>query len=227
MLSLVVVLYFIVMLTIGMVLARRVKKASDFLVAGRKLGLALTTASLAAVQIGAGVILGGAEMGADKGLWPGVWYGFGCGGGLILAGIFAAGKLRTRTGFVPLDFFGDRYGEMRAVRLWAWASNIPSLLGIFVAQLMAAGSVLSILGLSYAKAVIIVGLVVMFYCVMAGMWGVVAADSVQVGIVTIGIPLVVILALMKVGGLHAAVQFASTPFIPAGMGSKAVFLIVP
>ena len=227
MLSLVVVLYFMVMLTIGIVLARRVKKASDFLVAGRKLGLALTTASLAAVQIGAGVILGGAEMGADKGLWPGVWYGFGCGGGLILAGIFAAGKLRTQTGFVPLDFFGDRYGEMRAVRLWAWLSNIPSLLGIFVAQLMAAGSVLSIFGLSYTKAVIIVGLVVMFYCVLAGMWGVVAADSVQVSIVTIGIPLVVIIALMKMGGLPAAMKLASTPLIPAGMGSKAVFLIVP
>jgi solute:Na+ symporter, SSS family len=227
MLVAVVALYFLAVLTVGIVLARRVKKASDFLVAGRKLGLLLTTASLAAVQIGAGVILGGAEMGAEKGLWPGMWYGIGCGGGLVLAGVFVAGKLRTRSGFVPLDFFADRYGEMRWVRIWAWLSNIPSLLGILVAQLMAAGSVLSSFGLDYAWAVIIVGLVVMFYCILAGMWGVVAADSIQVSIVVIGIPLIAALALSKIGGLAGAAQFVATPFIPTGLGSKAIFLIAP
>lgn len=116
-------------------------KNERIIIAGRNVNLVLTTATLAAMQIGAGVIQGGSEQGAQSGIWPGMWYGIGCGGGLVLAGLLAASKLRTRGGFVPLDFFGVRYGERRWVRVWAWLSNIPGLQGIFVAQIMAAGSV--------------------------------------------------------------------------------------
>ncbi len=57
----IVIAYLAVMVAIGFAVAGRVKSTSDFLLAGRKLGLILTTATLAAVQLGAGVILGGAE----------------------------------------------------------------------------------------------------------------------------------------------------------------------
>ena len=140
-LALVVITYLLVVIGLGVSMSRRVRLASDFLVAGRKLGLGLTTATLAAVQLGAGVILGGAAMAAEFGIWPGVWYGLGCGGGLILAGFLVASRMRREGGYVPLDFFSKRYGERRWVRVWGWMSNIPSLLGIFVAQLMAAGSI--------------------------------------------------------------------------------------
>jgi len=50
----VVFLYFVATIAIGLYLSKRVKKASDFLVAGRQLGLPLTTATLAAIQLGAG-----------------------------------------------------------------------------------------------------------------------------------------------------------------------------
>jgi SSS family solute:Na+ symporter len=80
----VVALYMLGTLVAGALLSSRIKRVSDYLVAGRNLGLALTTASLAAVQIGAGVVLGGAEVGAASGIWPGMWYGLGCGLGLSL-----------------------------------------------------------------------------------------------------------------------------------------------
>ena len=56
MLTVVVIFYLGLSLLVGAFLSRRVKKASDFLIAGRKLGLLLTTATLSAVQIGAGVM---------------------------------------------------------------------------------------------------------------------------------------------------------------------------
>jgi Na+/proline symporter len=64
----VVFLYFVIAIAVGVYLSKRVKKASDFLVAGRQLGLPLTTATLAAIQLGAGVILGGSELGAGSGV---------------------------------------------------------------------------------------------------------------------------------------------------------------
>lgn len=227
MLLAVVVLYLLVTLVVGAVLSTRIKRASDYLVAGRNLGLSLTTASLAAVQIGAGVVLGGAETGASSGVWPGMWYGIGCGAGLILAGFLAAEKLRNLGGIVPIDFFGKRYGESRAVRTWAWLSNIPSLLGIFAAQMMAAGSVLAGLGfIDFRTAVLVIGAVIFVSNVMSGMWGVVAADFVQVTIIVIGVPLTAVAAVNHVdaGGLA---QVMAMPFVPSGMGTRAIFLITP
>lgn len=225
----VVILYLVATVGISFYLSRRVKSASDFLIAGRNLGLPLTTATLASIQLGAGVILGGAELGAESGLWPGTWYGIGCGGGLILAGLLVASKLRRRGGFVPLDFFGDRYGERRWVRIWGWLSNIPSLLGIFIAQIMAAGSVFTVFGFTYIQGVIISGVVIMLYSFMGGMLGVAVINFVQLGFIVLGIPLVTIMALSKLGdaGTVTAGSILSSPFIPAGMFSRAIFIIVP
>ena len=229
MLIAVVILYLATTLGISFYMSRRVKSASDFLLAGRSLGLPLTTATLAAVQLGAGVTLGGAELGAESGLWPGTWYGIGCGGGLILAGLFVASKMRRQRGFVPLDFFGNRYGERRWIRIWGWLSNIPSLLGIFIAQIMAAGSVFTVFGFSYTKGVIISGVVIMLYSFMGGMLGVAVINFVQLGFIVLGIPLVMIMALSKLGdvGTVTAGNIISSPFIPSGMFSRAVFIIVP
>ncbi|MFC1790997.1 sodium:solute symporter [Gemmatimonadota bacterium] len=226
-LALVVIAYLSALIALGVFMSRRVALASDFLVAGRKLGLALTTATLAAVQLGAGVILGGSAMAAEFGVWPGVWYGVGCGGGLILAGLLVASKMRSQGGYVPLDFFGSRYGERKWVRVWGWMSNIPSLLGIFVAQLMAAGSIMTIFGFGYTQGIVIVAVAIMLYSAMGGMWGVVTVDFVQLGTILLGIPLVAVVALLHLGDPGALGGILSTPFIPAGMGSRAIFLIVP
>lgn len=227
MLIAVVAVYLLGTLIVGAALSTRIKRASDYLLAGRNLGLALTTASLAAVQIGAGVVLGGAETGAASGLWPGVWYGIGCGMGLVLAGLVAAERLRTMGGMVPIDFFAQRYGERRSLRLWAWMSNIPSLLGIFAAQMMAAGSILARLtGTSFESAVVLIGAVILLSNVMSGMWGVVAVDFFQVSIIMIGIPLTAFAAMSQVDAGAVTAAFTS-PFIPDGMASRAVFLITP
>ncbi|MFC1554924.1 sodium:solute symporter family protein, partial [candidate division KSB1 bacterium] len=212
---------------IGAVLSQRVKAASDFLIAGRKLGLLLTMVSLAAVQLGAGVILGGSELGAENGIWPGMWYGIGCGGGLILAGLLVAGKMRSHGGYVPLDFFAKRYGDKKWVRIWGWLSNIPSLLGIFIAQIMAAGSIFSVFGFSYTQGVLIVGFVIMLYSVMGGMWGVVITDLIQLAIIVIGIPMVAVISFVQIGNQGSISSIFMTDFIPPGMLSKAVFIIVP
>ena len=218
-------LYLLITLVVGALLSSRIKTASDYLIAGRHLGLPLTTASLAAVQIGAGVVLGGAETGAASGVWPGMWYGLGCGAGLVLAGLVAAKRLRESGGFVPIDFFAQRYGERRWVRVWAWISNIPSLLGIFAAQLMACGAILSGLGIPFSYAVIGIGAVILVSNAMSGMWGVVVVDFIQVSIILVGIPIAAIAAARGNGVVVA--DLLATPFVPSGMGRRAVFLITP
>ena len=105
------VVYFAVMVLIGVIAAKRNKKTSDFLVAGRGLNVPMTAVTLAAVQIGVGIVLSSATNGYNGGVWPGVYYAIGCGGGLIVAGLLAVKKLREQEGYVPLDYFAERYGE--------------------------------------------------------------------------------------------------------------------
>jgi SSS family solute:Na+ symporter len=220
--------YFAVMILVGLLVMSRNRKASDFLVAGRKLNLLFTVATLSAVQIGAGIILGGSSTGASMGVWPGMWYSLGCGGGLILAGILVAGKLRQKENFVPLDFFEKRYGSNKWIRLWAWISNVPSLLGIFIAQLLACGSILTGFGIPFYKGVIICAMVILIYSTLGGLWGIVLTDVIQTTIILISIPVISIvsLALLKTNNISPAAIFA-TPFIPPGTITKFIYLVIP
>ena len=62
--AIVAIIYLGSLLGIGFWAQKRASKASDFLVAGRKLGTLLCACTIAAVQIGAGVVVGGATNGA-------------------------------------------------------------------------------------------------------------------------------------------------------------------
>ncbi|HIY20047.1 MAG TPA: sodium:solute symporter family protein, partial [Candidatus Blautia avistercoris] len=184
--------------------------------------------TLAAVQIGVGIVLSGATNGYNGGVWYGIYYSIGCGGGLILAGLLTTKKLRAQEGYVPLDFFAQRYGESRGVRFWAWLSNVPSLLGIFIAQLLACGSILAGFGVPYRLAVVITAVVILIYCTIGGMWGVVLTDVIQTGIIMIGIPILAIATLIQY--VHAGGSIAdiyATPFIPKGRFTEFIYLVLP
>ena len=186
----VVVVYLLGTLVAGALLSTRIKRVSDYLVAGRSLGLALSTASLAAVQIGAGVVLGGAETGASSGLWPGVWYGLGCGGGLILGGLFAAEKMRSRR----------RHRADRLLRRPLRRTSRRADLGVALehseparhlrrpAHGRRARCCRRRSASSFQTAVLLVAGVIFVSNVLSGMWGVVFADFFQVSIIMIGVP---------------------------------------
>ncbi len=222
------VVYFLVMIGTGIYASRKNKKASDFLVAGRRLNTPMTAITLAAVQIGVGIVLSSATNGYNDGVWPGIYYSIGCGGGLILAGLLTARKLRQEEGYVPLDFFAKRYGDSKGIRFWAWISNVPSLLGIFIAQLLACGGILSGFGIPFEAGVVITAVVILIYCTVGGMWGVVLTDVIQTGIIIIGIPILAVATLIQythAGGSIGAIY--ATPFIPHGMGTKFIYLVLP
>lgn len=222
------IIYFVAMVLIGVIAARRNKATSDYLVAGRKLNVTMTAITLAAVQIGVGIVLSSATNGYNDGVWPGMYYAFGCGGGLIIAGLVTTKKLREQEGYVPLDYFAQRYGESRGIRLWAWISNVPSLLGIFIAQLLAAGGILSGFGLSFRTGVVLTAVVILIYCTIGGMWGVVLTDVVQTAIIAVGVPILAVAILIKYTGAGGDIgAIFSTPFIPQGMGTRFVYLVLP
>jgi SSS family solute:Na+ symporter len=83
-------LYFLVLIIAGVYVSAKNKKTSDFLLAGRKLNLPFSIATLSAVQIGAGIILGGSANGAQMGVW--MWYALSCISGLIQLALIPEGR---------------------------------------------------------------------------------------------------------------------------------------
>ena len=209
--AIIAVVYLGALLGVGFWAQKRAKKASDFLVAGRKLGTLMCACTIAAVQIGAGVVVGGATNGATyTGVWPGMYYSLGC----ILAGIFIAPRMRDVQAVVPMDYFEARFGSYKIMRFWAWLSNVPSLLGIFVAQLLACGSILQAFGIPFWIGV---------------MWSVVVGDTINIAVIMIGIPVAAIVALTKLGatGVNPISTVFLTPIIPQGLLSKCIYAVAP
>lgn len=218
------------LLLVGTWAQKRAKKASDFLVAGRKLGTLMCACTIAAVQIGAGVVVGGAGNGAAyNSVWGGMYYSLGCGLGCILAGIFIAPRMRDVEAVVPMDYFEARYGSYKGMRFWAWLSNVPSLLGIFVAQLLACGSILSAFGIPYWVGIVVCALIILVYASMGGMWSVVIGDTINIAVIMIGIPVAAIFALTQLSktGVNIMSDVFLTPIIPDGLFSKFIYGVTP
>ena len=221
--------YLCVLLGIGFWAKGRATKASDFLVAGGKVGLLMSSCTIAAVQIGSGVVVGGASSGASLGLWPGMYYSMSCGIGCIIAGVFFAGRMRAANCQVPLDFFELRFGQHKSVRLLAWATNVPNLLGIFMVQLLACGGILAAFGIPFWVGVVACAGVILVYSSMGGMWSVIVGDLIQLCILAVGIPVGAIFALKAMTartGITAGSVFGS-PFIPHGMVGTFVYYVLP
>ena len=170
--------------------SRRIHDFSDYLVAGRNLGVPLASLSLLATWFGAGTLLASAEEVRTAGLSAAALEPIGPGICLLLVGLFYAAPLR-RAGLLTLgDFFARRFG--RRAEIACAAVMVPSFFGWIAAQF----SVLAVLlgelfGIPFGAGLALVAAVAVGYTLIGGMWSVTLTDAVQ--------GVIVVLALLALG----------------------------
>ncbi|MEE8526166.1 MAG: sodium:solute symporter family protein [Thermoanaerobaculia bacterium] len=200
---LIVGIYFAVLLGIGWWSYRtRISGMTDFLLAGRKLGLVLCSAAMAATHFGGGALMGGAAWGFEHGL-SGAWYGISTGLGLVLLAWFTAGKFRALALYTVPDFLARRYGG-NTVRVIGALLSLVALTGILAAQVNAARGAFAILGVEGPEAAVLATLVFVAYTAIGGLWAATISDLVQIVIAGVGIVIaaaVVWSHASKLGGL--------------------------
>ncbi|MDI6638093.1 MAG: sodium:solute symporter family protein [Bacillota bacterium] len=225
-LQVIMVIYMAAMLMVGLVVSRYVRNVTDFLLAGRRLGFFLATATLAATHLGGGFILGSGEYGYKYGL-GGIWYGAACGLGLIILGLFLAKKLRALALYTAPDYLEMRYGG-KTVRVLAALLSLIALVGILAAQVKAAEGVMVTLGFNPVGGAVAATVIFIIYTAMAGLWGVTITDFIQVIIAGLGVLVAALLALSATGGLAAiASAKAGTNFMSVGsIGVGSILWIV-
>jgi SSS family solute:Na+ symporter len=192
-------IYFLLVFGVGVYASRFIGNTTDFLLAGRRLGLALATATLCATHFGGGFVLGSGEWGFDYGM-TGIAYAAGVGLSLVALGLVAARRMRTLALFTVPDYLAHRY-RSQTVRVLGTLLSLVAIIGIIGAQVWAAQGALSIIGLDPTRAAVAATVLFIVYTALSGLWGVTLTDAVQLAIIFIGVPVAAVLAVGEAGGL--------------------------
>ena len=105
-----IAVYLLVQLAVGVAVSRRIATESDYLIAGRRLGVGLAAFSIFATWFGAETVVGAAGAIYSDGLSGGSADPFGYGLCLIVLGIAIAAPLWRRRYTTFGDLFRDRFG---------------------------------------------------------------------------------------------------------------------
>ncbi|MBP6613850.1 sodium:solute symporter family protein [Aquabacterium sp.] len=204
-----VILYLLVTIGIGLLAARRVHGAKDYLVAGRSLPLYMNVATVFATWFGAEMVLSVSATFASGGLNAIPGDPFGATVCLVLAALLFS-KLFYRLNLLTIgDFYKVRYGK--SVEVLTSVAIVVSYLGWTSAQLTALGLVIHVLSggaMTLNHAIIIGAAIVLVYTVFGGMWSVAFTDLFQTVIIVIGLSLVAWLVGGQAGGFEKVIAEA-------------------
>jgi len=195
----IIVVYLVAMLAFGFWGKTRTKDSADFLVAGRRLGPALYTGTMAAVVLGGASTVGGVGLGYKWGL-SGMWLVVSIAVGLLALSLFFAGRIQRLRVYTVAQMLSLRYGVDATSASGVVMAAYTLMLS--VTSTIAYATVFNVLfGTDRTVSVIIGGAVVMLYSAIGGMWSITLTDMVQFILKTIGIfALLLPFTLSKAGG---------------------------
>ncbi|APS21496.1 MULTISPECIES: sodium:solute symporter [Streptomyces] len=222
----VIVVYLAGMLAMGWWGMRRAKSKSEFLVAGRRLGPAMYSGTMAAIVLGGASTIGGVGLGYQYGL-SGAWMVFTIGLGLLALSVFFSARiarLKVYTVSEMLDLrYGGRAGIISGVVMWAYT------LMLAVTSTIAYATIFDVLfDVNRTVAIVLGGTIVVAYSTLGGMWSITLTDMVQFVVKTIGLLLLLLpIAVVKAGGFsEMKAQLPTEYFDPLGIGGETIFTYV-
>ncbi|MEU0943875.1 sodium:solute symporter [Streptomyces canus] len=222
----VIVVYLVGMLAMGWWGMRRARSKSEFLVAGRRLGPAMYSGTMAAIVLGGASTIGGVGLGYRYGL-SGAWMVFTIGLGLLALSVFFSARiarLKVYTVSEMLDLrYGGRAGVISGVVMWAYT------LMLAVTSTIAYATIFDVLfDMNRTLAIVLGGSIVVAYSTLGGMWSITLTDMVQFVVKTIGVLLLLLpIAVVKAGGFgEMRAKLPTTYFDPLGIGGETIFTYV-
>jgi SSS family solute:Na+ symporter len=207
----IIVVYLLAMLAFGFWGKTRTKDSADFLVAGRRLGPALYTGTMAAVVLGGASTVGGVGLGYKWGI-SGMWLVVAIAVGLLALSLFFAGRIQRLKVYTVAQMLRLRYGVDATSSSGIVMAAYTLMLS--VTSTIAYATVFNVLfGTNRTVSVIIGGAIVMLYSSIGGMWSITLTDMVQFILKTIGIFFLLLpFTWNKAGGLDGIRERAADSF---------------
>jgi SSS family solute:Na+ symporter len=196
----IVVAYSLAMIGIGLGVSKKARTQNGFFVAQRQANVPLITGSFIATAVGGSVTVGMAGLGFGQGL-TGVWWLLVGSIGLVFLGAFFAKKVRGAALYTLPELVEKQFD--RRVGLAASILIVIAWVGVVAGQIVAAGKILSILGIgSGVFWMVIFTVVFVAYTVIGGQLSVIRTDLFQAIIICLGIFVTLGLFLPQAGGLE-------------------------
>lgn len=203
-----VLIYMLMMIPIGIYASRRVKSSQDFALAGRHLPFSMALATVFATWFGSETFLGAGSRMAEGGFLSVIEDPFGAGLCLILIGLFFAKRLYAKHNLTIGDYFHERYNKTVATLLSM--AIILTYFGWVAAQFVALGIIINmLLGIPAITGMLLAAVIVVTYTYIGGMWSVSITDTVQMGVIIVGLFVILGEVLWQFGGIGTV--FANTP----------------
>ena len=201
----IVLAYLVGMLLVGFIVGKlKIKNSSDYMVAGRRMGLFMVAFSLSANNVGGGSTTGLAAKAFGSWGMSAVWYVLAASIAMIPLAFFAPKIRKTMAVTIP-EVVQRRFGKTAST--FSAVLNILALFCLTSSQIAASGSVVSTLtGIPLNVCLLIAGLVVVLYTTLGGMIADQISDLVQFIIIFVGLAIATPFVLNGAGGWNAIAE---------------------
>lgn len=208
-------LYFIVVVIIGFVYAKRSNASTEnYFLGGRKLGPWLTALSAEASDMSGWLLMGLPGVAYFTGASDAMWTAIGLAIGTYLNWKFVAKRLRkysqvANNSITLPDFFSNRFHDKKNILMTIAALIILLFFSIYVGScFVTCGKLFATLfGLDYATMMVLGALIVFLYTFVGGYLSVCATDLVQGTLMVSALVIVFVGSVASAGGIDNTVAF--------------------
>lgn len=208
-------LYFIVVVIIGFVYAKKSNQSSDnYFLGGRGLGPWVTAFSAEASDMSGWLLMGLPGVAYFTGASDAIWTALGLAIGTYLNWLFVAKRLRKYSqvagnSITLPDFFSNRFHDKKNVLMTIAALIILVFFSIYVGScFVTCGKLFStIFGLDYATMMVLGALVVFLYTFVGGYLSVCTTDLIQGAIMICALVVVFVGSVTAAGGVENTIAF--------------------
>jgi SSS family solute:Na+ symporter len=218
----IVLLYVVGIVTLGIVVARRITTFRDYFVAGNKMTAPLLICTLVSTYYGLDVLLGSSEVSYQEGIVA--WFGYARPYYLvILIAAFTVARRLRRYDFLSLPDIGAHFYGRATQRVLAVASFVYSLP---ILGFMGMGIVLDVtLGVPFVWGVVAGSAVAVLYTILGGLLADALTDTIQFTLMCVTLGLAAVVAINGAGGVDV-VRDRLDPSFFQPMGTYPLWVLV-
>jgi SSS family solute:Na+ symporter len=196
---LIIILYFVVVLSVGFMIKFKIKTTNDFLMSSRSVPLWITSLAFISANLGAQEVIGMAASGAKYGIMTSHFYWLGAIPAMVFLGIFMmpfyyGSRARSVPEYLALRF-DDKTRGLNAVA-FAFMTVFSSGISLYALALL----LKVILGWSFEFSIFLAAGIVLGYTFLGGLTSAVYNEVLQFFLIVLGIAPVVFIGLYEAGG---------------------------
>jgi Na+/proline symporter len=210
---------------LGWYFGRKTEHLDDYVLAGRRVGLALGTATVMATWVTSNTTMAAPQLALQMGIWGMIGYSLGSVGLFMFAPVARRIRRLMPSGYTSGDFIRLRYGNF-AWRVFLLISLFYSL-GWLVSMGMAGGILIHALtGIPYHYGMTVILSICVGYTLLGGLRAVIGTDFIQAILILSGAVVIALLAIRQIGldAIHAAVLAERPELLNLLMPASIMFL---